>query len=814
MSKRAKIFGLLGLAIVGLFALVAANKLNGGWEGLGVHQSDPLTDGDILVYDAHQQNFVTRHFSTARAPQVDVRDYGAICDGVTDNRDAINAAVQAGAGGTIFFPKQTNDYRWDPQLDLPVAIPNNTKLIFAPGAAIRFSSAFAGNCNAIFTNTTPCVDPDIWGVDHDIEIDGLTMYSPTRPNTNPRWYAAAQPWLSYDATSVNGDQSVMYGWLSFKGVRRVKINHLKMSGMSGVSVHFSRARDIEIHNTEFNDCLQDLLHFSGWCFRVHIKHEVARRSDTTWAVTAYDWMNNGNPDGPSGDFLIEDVDATSMINPASLLEPGDFGTNANEVQKLDFTGASGTFTITVQEQISGELLTTGAITYSGTAATLVSRINTALDALLLAGQVVASGSNINNIALTFSGSNFKNTPINPVTVAGTTCAISRTTPGWRANHDITNITVRNQKNNSIECTISPDTGATVPGTHTATAGAVNNLTIENMSFDNTAMYAGNTLNAIEVGFTGGAVTVNGLTIRGTTIAPSTVNSLIRILNSGVVNNLTLDGYRDVPGAGTAPQLIVGTGTVNGFTLCNSRFDRTGNTNTNELTGLTGTINRFSIVNTTFLGFWLNMFVTRAGQTINDFVVDGVDCSTTNAFVIGNAYFIRLVDGAFNRVRISNSRFDTIDAVIRTDIVTPLAVVAGGNTVNNVDYFILPFPGAITARASNNNFTMRVSAWRCVGATASMVWFGANNSFTTSGGVGSPNYDTKDAGQTTRIIDTSMEIDLTQSVITEIVGDQIRDKADHKVKMCTTAPGTFTAVAASFDITPGREIFASASTFGK
>jgi hypothetical protein len=185
-------------------------------------------------------------------PVVDVRDFGAICDGVTDNRNAINSAVQAGAGGTIFFPAQASSYLWDPETKLPVAIPNNTRLLFAPGATIELRSAFGSICNAIFTNTNPAVDPDLWGVDHDIEIDGLRLISPVRPNNSAEWFAARQDWLAADrGAGGNGSDwpSVMYGWLSFKGVRRLTIRNLYVQGLTGFKVHFSRCRDVRCYET-------------------------------------------------------------------------------------------------------------------------------------------------------------------------------------------------------------------------------------------------------------------------------------------------------------------------------------------------------------------------------------------------------------------------------------------------------------------------------------------------------------------------------------------------------------------------------------
>lgn len=71
---------------------------------------------------------------------------------------------------------------------------------------------------------------------------------------------------------------------------------------------------------------------------------------------------------------------------------------------VDSTG-SGTFTITV------EGITTGAITYSSTAATLVTNINTALTAAFGSSQIVASGSTLATIILTMSGANYAARPV-------------------------------------------------------------------------------------------------------------------------------------------------------------------------------------------------------------------------------------------------------------------------------------------------------------------------------------------------------------------------------------------------------------------
>jgi hypothetical protein len=85
---------------------------------------------------------------------------------------------------------------------------------------------------------------------------------------------------------------------------------------------------------------------------------------------------------------------------------------------VDSTG-TGTFTITV------EGITTGAITYSATIATLYGNINTALNAAFGTSAIVASGASLAALILTFSGTGYSGRPIasvsfNPVTAASFT----------------------------------------------------------------------------------------------------------------------------------------------------------------------------------------------------------------------------------------------------------------------------------------------------------------------------------------------------------------------------------------------------------
>lgn len=107
----------------------------------------------------------------------------------------------------------------------------------------------------------------------------------------------------------------------------------------------------------------------------------------------------------------------------------------NEVQTLTIGGTptGGTF------QLGLDGVYCGDITWSSTNATLLSRINTALDAKFGTGSIVATdstlSSGIGNLLLTFSGNEYAKRAVNTMTarnsLTGTvpTLAVAETTPG-------------------------------------------------------------------------------------------------------------------------------------------------------------------------------------------------------------------------------------------------------------------------------------------------------------------------------------------------------------------------------------------------
>lgn len=157
--------------------------------------------------------------------------------------------------------------------------------------------------------------------------------------------------------------------------------------------------------------------------------ELLRRVGGSGAVTV---TGPAYPGGPARQLTA----AFTAVNPLAgavtiSADAVASGAGQNAVQTLAFTdggSGAGTFTLTV------EGVTTPAVTYSGTAATLVANLNAALTAVLGASQVVASGSAVTGLPLTYSGPGYARRPaplvtVNPSGLTGVTVAAANTTPG-------------------------------------------------------------------------------------------------------------------------------------------------------------------------------------------------------------------------------------------------------------------------------------------------------------------------------------------------------------------------------------------------
>jgi hypothetical protein len=94
---------------------------------------------------------------------VSVRQYGAVGDGVTDDTNAINAAIQANPGRTIYFPSKTylidaaaNVGQRSSMAGLKLNLPG-TKLLLDAGAVLQVATTAAGRYSVVEVSAADCV---------------------------------------------------------------------------------------------------------------------------------------------------------------------------------------------------------------------------------------------------------------------------------------------------------------------------------------------------------------------------------------------------------------------------------------------------------------------------------------------------------------------------------------------------------------------------------------------------------------------------------------------------------------------------------
>lgn len=133
--------------------------------------------------------------------------------------------------------------------------------------------------------------------------------------------------------------------------------------------------------------------------------ELVRRIGTTGTFTIT------GPTVTGGTVRSQTATYSAVNTTTGVVTITALGTGAvsavNAVEAIPFVDStgSGTFTLTI------EGITTGAITYSATAATLYANMNTALNATFGTSAIVASGASLAAQILTFSGTGYSGRPI-------------------------------------------------------------------------------------------------------------------------------------------------------------------------------------------------------------------------------------------------------------------------------------------------------------------------------------------------------------------------------------------------------------------
>jgi hypothetical protein len=141
-----------------------------------------------------------------------------------------------------------------------------------------------------------------------------------------------------------------------------------------------------------------------------------------------------------------------------------FGSGAaavNAVQTLDFAASpSGTFQLGFTLS-NGSTGWTAPITYSATIATLLANINAATNTLLGTSAVVATGTVVTAVAMTFSGTGYAGLPqpliqVNMVGASPGTCTVANTTTGSAAAGFISGAFICSTDGSQLPLTLIPD----------------------------------------------------------------------------------------------------------------------------------------------------------------------------------------------------------------------------------------------------------------------------------------------------------------------------------------------------------------------
>lgn len=131
---------------------------------------------------------------------INVRDHGAVGDGVTDDTDAINAAIQAGAGKTVYLPGGSNST----YLVNPIKNGGNGILMNVPGVRLLLDSGVVMKAKTVGTTSYSVV----YITSPDCTIEGGIIEGDvgSHTGTTGEWGFGINIWTGADRCRVVGTE--------------------------------------------------------------------------------------------------------------------------------------------------------------------------------------------------------------------------------------------------------------------------------------------------------------------------------------------------------------------------------------------------------------------------------------------------------------------------------------------------------------------------------------------------------------------------------------------------------------------------------
>lgn len=467
-----------------------------------------------------------------------VKSYGALGDGSTDDTAAIQAALDAGAGRFVYVPASSGAYRISDRL----IIKSGTTLELDTNATIK-SLATAQVCmirNENMMTDAPYTDTGITlrGGSWDYNFRGGNVaYSPT-DKTDPLIGAR--------------------GTFCFIGVQNLTVENVRVYDSNGFGIQILGSH-WRAENIFFDDCHKDGMHISKSDNFV-IRNVRGTLGDDIVALNAVDWVTSTPKAGPITNGVIENI--TSIGNPGfSTVKFLSGGENGASIKHVSVRGVKSDSQVEFYLTQDTDL-ETPEHTYGGLG--LIEDVNI-FDVQAETSLHVALGNNIKNLVIQGVVAKAQATDMIEnlgVNAQGNTCStefftardfvISPVTSGHVLFVPRTSSTMKNVS--LLDWSVHQTSGTVSPVSNVY--GSVVNFSVSGLKFLSDVSMDYGIVN-IDDG------TVTNLTISDSQLkAPSSSNSaVVYMLNSGAVTNLSLN-TNDIDGFNQVFYSVDTTGSVN------------------------------------------------------------------------------------------------------------------------------------------------------------------------------------------------------------------------------------------------------------
>lgn len=298
-----------------------------------VHKADGTLKDNIItashiqsgaIVESLLSGAVQSKLNSSTAGRVNVRDYGAVGDGVADDSAAIKAAQAAMTDGkTLYFPDGTYRFAQESPTDggaVVLAGLNHAGVYFDPGAMLLMDNLDSGGM----------------GTSDGILVTGKASYI-TIVNAHVRWKTVPAARGGHangiHAVGYPSDGTPAVGWTGSTGlVQFLTVINARVERSPEAGIIFMGASDVAVIGTKSIDTLADGLHFNA-CRRVSVNgHHSLNVGDDGIAFVNYYHATQKWDDPNIGPFWFSGLSEWCSSGSASAVVVADNRANGFRVQ--------------------------------------------------------------------------------------------------------------------------------------------------------------------------------------------------------------------------------------------------------------------------------------------------------------------------------------------------------------------------------------------------------------------------------------------------------------------------------------------------